>query len=199
MRMDTYYIEYSLIFLLSLITLLSHEYLACQNGGASNKTPNQNCLQLTSRLHSRLLAARAEIVPEVKEEASDVVSSEAIEGNLRVTSFESNTKHDRDDESTVTRNGRRPSKDGSRFFRREENTNRTERSTIHHSTAEEEIDEEEDEQSIVCWVRGGVVHLADCLQKSSLTKCSNSAPNNGDVGNLCSSILVCQNTSHWPD
>mmetsp|Transcript_7299 Transcript_7299/g.15100 ORF Transcript_7299/g.15100 Transcript_7299/m.15100 type:complete len:124 (+) Transcript_7299:1347-1718(+) len=99
-------------------------------------------------LDTRLLASRAEVVPEVEKAASDVVTTESIEGDLGSSSLESDTEHGGDDESTVRSDGGRPSKNSSGFLRREEDTNGTEGSSVHESSTEEEVEEQEDEPSV---------------------------------------------------
>lgn len=152
----------------------------------------------TISLHSRLLTSRTEIIPKVEEETSHVVRSETIESDLRIPRLQRNTKHHRNNECTIASNCRRPSKNRTRFFRREQDADGTEGSSIHKAAAQEEIDEEEDKQTIVGVVRGGIIHLADCLDKSALTESSDCAPDDGKIGHLGTTILVSHNAPHWP-
>lgn len=138
-------------------------------------------------LDTRLLASGTEVIPEVEECASDIVSTKSVESDLWGTSLERNTKHGRDDEGAVGSDGGRPSENSSGFLRREKDTNGTESSSVHETGAKEKIEEQEDEPSIVLCRIG---HLIADLDKVSLCKGSDGTPNDGNHCHLGSSILV---------
>lgn len=58
---------------------------------------------------ARFLATWREVTPEVEDSTCDAVASEAKENSLGFASFECDSKHGGDDESSMTDDGRGPS------------------------------------------------------------------------------------------